>query len=86
MTPRYLSVSRYTLKHNPFHMEGYIGEKVGSLFLGRSNDLHLLGFGDSLWDDNQIQCHFEIIKAGDQVVEQKVIGKEDNTATRYLDP
>ena len=35
------------------------------------------------------QCHFEhveIFKAGDQVVEQKVISKEDNTATRYLDP
>ena len=63
-----------------------VGETVGSLFLGRSNDLHLLGFGDSLWDDNQLQCHFEIIKAGDQVVEQKIISKKDNTATRYLDP
>ena len=45
--------------------------------------LHLFGYSDSLWDDNQfINNMLEIFRAGDQVVEQKVISKEDNTATR----
>ena len=48
-----------------------------------SNDFHLFGFSDSLWDDNQLQIKFinvvlnmlKTFKAGNQVVEQKVISK-----------